>query len=142
MAKKHITKHKPVRTMEDDFYLLGLILSAAAVLLSAASRLWPDLWKLAKMPPCFFHLMTGYFCPGCGGTRAVRALLGGHVVRSFFYHPLVPYGAAVFLCFMTTQTIERISRGRVAIGMRYRGCYVWTAAAILIINCAVKNMRL
>ena len=45
--------------------------------------------------PCLFQMMTGLYCPGCGGTRAVRALLSGHPVLSFLYHPVVPYMASV-----------------------------------------------
>ena len=36
--------------------------------------------------PCLFHELTGFYCPGCGGTRAVLALLAGHPVLSFLYH--------------------------------------------------------
>ena len=25
-------------------------------------------------PPCMFHALTGFSCPGCGSTRAVSAL--------------------------------------------------------------------
>ena len=32
--------------------------------------------------PCLFHLMTGLYCPGCGGTRAVRALFRGDLAMS------------------------------------------------------------
>ena len=38
--------------------------------------------------PCVFHLYSGYYCPGCGGTRSVIALLHGDITRSFIYHPL------------------------------------------------------
>ena len=44
--------------------------------------------------PCAFHLLTGFYCPGCGGTRAVVYLLQGQIGRSFQYHPLIPYMAA------------------------------------------------
>lgn len=33
----------------------------------------------------------GYFCPGCGGTRAFESLLYGHLIKSFCYHPIVLY---------------------------------------------------
>ncbi len=51
---------------------------------------------------CFFHELTGLYCPGCGGTRAFIALMEGDLARSFFYHPIVLYGylcltAAVFI---------------------------------------------
>lgn len=29
-------------------------------------------------PVCLFHELTGWNCPGCGGTRAAYALLHGH----------------------------------------------------------------
>ena len=31
-------------------------------------------------PACLFHAMTGLYCPGCGGTRAVYQLLHGRVL--------------------------------------------------------------
>ena len=43
---------------------------------------------------CPFHAITGLYCPGCGGTRAIMALLSGHPAVSFLYPPAVLYGAA------------------------------------------------
>ena len=34
----------------------------------------------ALFPPCLFHALTGLYCPGCGGTRAVYQLLHGHIL--------------------------------------------------------------
>ena len=47
--------------------------------------------------PCLFHLVTGYYCPGCGGTRAIASLLHGQLFRSFLYHPVILYTAFLFL---------------------------------------------
>lgn len=33
-------------------------------------------------PTCLFHQITGLNCPGCGGTRAVYALLHGHLLTA------------------------------------------------------------
>lgn len=33
--------------------------------------------------PCMFHKLTGLHCPGCGITRAVKALLKGNIYVSF-----------------------------------------------------------
>ncbi|MEM7676650.1 MAG: DUF2752 domain-containing protein [Myxococcota bacterium] len=38
--------------------------------------------------PCVFHYITGYPCPGCGSTRAVRALAYGRLAEAFWLNPL------------------------------------------------------
>ena len=62
--------------------------------------------------PCLFHLATGYYCPGCGGTRAITALLHGQLFRSFLYHPVVLYGAFLLLRVLVTSGRELTKSGR------------------------------
>ena len=38
---------------------------------------------------CWLNEMTGLRCPGCGGTRAVHALLNGDLTRAWRLNPLV-----------------------------------------------------
>lgn len=38
---------------------------------------------------CAFSRLLHLYCPGCGGTRAVKALLTGHPLRSLVYNPIV-----------------------------------------------------
>ena len=33
-------------------------------------------------PPCPFHLLTGWYCPGCGGLRMTHDLLHGDVAAA------------------------------------------------------------
>ena len=37
---------------------------------------------------CVFHELTGYYCPGCGSGRALRALLHGSFAEAFGYNAL------------------------------------------------------
>jgi len=39
-------------------------------------------------PPCVFHALTGYWCIGCGITRALHALVHGDIARAFAMNPL------------------------------------------------------
>ena len=40
--------------------------------------------------PCLLNALTGFYCPGCGGTRAIVTLAKGDIVQSVVYHPCVP----------------------------------------------------
>lgn len=49
---------------------------------------------------CMFNLVTGYACPGCGGTRSIKALLGGDILKCLYYYPPLIYAVIVYLIFM------------------------------------------
>jgi hypothetical protein len=38
--------------------------------------------------PCIFRELTGFYCIGCGLTRALHALVHGDIVRAFGMNPL------------------------------------------------------
>ena len=120
------------------FYLLGWI-AIGAVLIYLFFRFVLKFDLLVFMPPCSFYTSTGFYCPGCGGTRAVLALFRGEIWNSLFYHPVVPYAAVAAGWFMITQTIERVSRGKWKVAMHFRMIYVWILLALLAINFLWKN---
>lgn len=91
---------------------------------------------------CMLHELTGYYCPGCGGTRAFFYLMHGKIAASFIAHPIILFAAVLGGWFMISQTIERISRGKIKIGMHFRAIYLWIALAVIIINFLVKNLVL
>ena len=94
------------------------------------------------LPGCFLLKMTGFYCPGCGGTRAFLFMLKGHFLASVYCHPVVMYAAAVGGWYMISHTIEYLSKEKYAIGMRYRDIYLYIALAIILINWLIKNLFL
>ena len=94
--------------------------------------------------PCLFHLLTGFYCPGCGGTRAIRLLLKGELIKSFCYHPFVPYLALVLLLEAVLFFRALIRKGkRPLAGMEGRyPRWVAIGAAIILVNWIVKNVLL
>ncbi len=90
------------------------------------------------IPMCIFYRLTGYYCPACGGTRAFYHLTQGHLLKSFVYHPLVPYGALIAILFITTRTIHYLSGERFP-AFRLRAVYFYLSVAIIFVNWLVKN---
>lgn len=92
--------------IEQLFYKLGkvfLVLSVVAVI-----ALWITDYKIISwIPDCAFLSITGLYCPGCGGTRAVKSLLRGDIVRSFIYHPFVIYCVVAYIVFMLYEFIKK-----------------------------------
>lgn len=125
-------------TIEDQLYNIGLCLFAVLPLAVILYRYLQDRLPLLTIP-CILHTFTGYYCPGCGGTRAVYALMQLQLWKSFCYHPLVPYAAVVYLWFMLSHTIEKLSCYRLRIGMKWNPRWLWAALVILILNVLVKD---
>ena len=92
--------------------------------------------------PCVLHSLTGLYCPGCGGTRAVYWLLKGNVAYSLHYHSIVLYGAVLYVWYMLSNTVQYVSRGRITIGMKYRPVYGKIAVVLLVVNTIWKNGNL
>ena len=130
--RKQLLKTDPL--LDRCFYIIGWVCIGLAVLGCIAVRLGV-LQMLGGIPPCALHRMTGYYCPGCGGTRAVMALFHGKILTSL-------YTAVMGSWFMLSQTVERLSRGKCRIGLHYRDIYLWIALAIVVVNCLTKNLVL
>lgn len=65
-----------------------------------------DLIRILRMP-CVFQMLTGLYCPGCGGTRALWFLLHGDILKSLWYHPLIPYMAGILIWWMISEVRKR-----------------------------------
>ena len=129
-------------------YVLGLILVGGFSLIFILYQI--GLFNpVTALPGCSFYLITRHYCPGCGGTRAVMALVAGHPLASFSYHPIVLYSAIWYGIYLSINTLNIIKnkkpsckRGLLAHihPMKFRVSYVYIGLAILLIQWFVKNL--
>ncbi|MCL6619251.1 MAG: DUF2752 domain-containing protein [Thermomonas hydrothermalis] len=67
----------------------GLVLAAGAATVAAV------LWRLnpfapgSPLPPCPIHALTGLYCPGCGSTRCLYALVHADLPLALAMNPLL-----------------------------------------------------
>ncbi len=127
------------KDLESQLFYGGFIIGAAGIIVGLVYYFILRNWLPAF--PCVFKTMFGIYCPGCGGTRAVIALLKGHVIRALWYHPLVPYAAVIGGGFMITQALHRIGIKRVC-GWKFHRWYLYGAVILIGCNFLIKNMLL
>lgn len=60
---------------------------AHILLIGLAYSLWYQLTKVGI--PCLFHQITGLYCPGCGITRMMMALLHFQFKEAFRNNPVI-----------------------------------------------------
>ncbi|MCY7422756.1 MAG: DUF2752 domain-containing protein [Chitinophagaceae bacterium] len=68
-----------------------------------------DARKTTWLPQCPFHLLTGFYCPGCGSQRALSSILHGEFLQALRFNvlliaslPLLMYSATVMIVNKTT----------------------------------------
>ncbi|MDR4007522.1 MAG: DUF2752 domain-containing protein, partial [Ruminococcus sp.] len=54
-------------------------------------------FKYLSLPPCYIHQFTGLYCPGCGATRAVYALVHGDILLSLRQNAFLAVGIVIVL---------------------------------------------
>ena len=81
-------------------------------------------------PSCLFHDLTGWYCPGCGITRALHALVHFDLMRAFAMNSLLvvclPLLAAMALQGFTHRALLPAAVSRVAFNGR-----VWIGALLV-----------
>lgn len=93
---------------------------------------------IKMIPPCSFYEKFGYYCPGCGGTRAVLALLSGKVIDSLCYHPFVLYAAVSYTVYMGSHILEILTSGCIK-GINFNPIWFYAGMILIVIQCLGKN---
>lgn len=73
--------------------LLGVGAIGVALLLARIDPNAPG----SPLPPCPLRALTGLYCPGCGSTRCLHALVHGDVAQALAMNPLLVVLAPVLV---------------------------------------------
>jgi uncharacterized protein DUF2752 len=92
---------------------IGLAVAGASAI---AALFFLDPARGGIFPPCPFHSLTGYLCPGCGTLRALHQLLHGNLGAAWRLNPFsvlaLPYvgyeSAGAALLATTRRRLPRI----------------------------------
>jgi hypothetical protein len=64
-------------------------------------------------PRCPFYALTHHYCPGCGTTRAIAALLHGHVAAALHFNAVVTLLLPVLLVYFARMYWTAVKKNRV-----------------------------
>jgi hypothetical protein len=81
------------------------------------------------LPACPFHAMTGLYCPGCGTTRALHALVHGDVANALAMNPMFTLTLPLFALLLLDAT-TRLPMPLARAAQRISDARVWAVAVI------------
>jgi hypothetical protein len=113
--------------------ILGFSIAAGAILL-LYFFVEP---RNGNLPKCFFHELTGLYCPGCGGQRSLHALLHGHILTAISYNLLFVSLLPVLVYFMFMFVSGRKYAGSSFI---YKSRFSITIAIIVVSFWILRNI--
>ena len=100
-----------------------------------------DFLKNVFLSECSFHSNFQLYCPGCGGTRAVVALLQGDILLSMRYNPIVILFIIDVLMMAVFDIVKIVSKGQY-IFSRVRLIYNVAFLIFIIVYSVLRNYLL
>ena len=99
-------KNRQLGEIDRIFYMLGKV-ALAVVLAAVLLYFCTGISVLRIYNPCLFYQLTGYYCPGCGGTRSLRAILEGDLIFALYAYPPIPYAIVTYTIFMVRCFVRK-----------------------------------
>jgi len=130
-----------IENFEFDVYLsclLGIFLFIVGLIILHIKHL--ELTSIFPAP-CAFYNITHFYCPGCGGTRAVKYLIQGDIIKSIQCNPFVLYSFVLVGYFTIRYSIYLISKKKIR-KMNFKFLYIQIDIIILLAQWVIKNILL
>ena len=112
---------------------------AGAVLIFLGLLFFADPEHSLLYPPCFFQLLTGLYCPGCGSLRSIHQILHGNFRAALSYNPLI--GLLIpFLLYLFISHFFWKWRANTAGWIRGEALSIWILLGIIVVFWIFRNL--
>jgi len=120
--------------MNNRFLRISILLVAAGALLLLYFFVEP---KNGILPKCFFHELTGLYCPGCGVQRSFHALLNGHILNAIDYNLLFILFLPLIIFFILAFSL---GRKHPATSFIYKPVFSFTVVIVVVSFWVLRNI--
>lgn len=141
IEKKYFRQLIKEKDSDAILYIIGICTAVPVALFIIISNLIIERTGYSMIKNCGFRMLTGLYCPGCGGTRALYYLIHGRILQSIKYNLFTIYLVVVALIFYVSQSIRYISKGRIK-GLHFNKWITIAGLIIIVVNFAIKNILL
>jgi len=115
-----------------------LLATVVAALYAAALFVWPPA-EVSCFPKCLFFTATNLYCPGCGGQRAVQALLHMHLTYALRCN-LLTMSALPFLAVAYYRWTTRVWYSATPAPRRPYPKAIWSLLGFIILFWVLRNI--
>lgn len=123
---------KANRSLKQQLLALGLAVAFCVIYL-----IFGDM--LGVYVPCIFRKITHLYCPGCGITRMLAAILTGDFYQALRYNPLICILLPLVIVYLVDYLINQ-ARGRKSLLVRTPN-WVWILMIVaLVIYGIMRNL--
>ena len=117
--------------------IIGAVFLVLTLMLTVLFRFDPV--ESGVFPPCFFHALTGWYCPGCGSARGLHQLLHGHVLTAFGLNPLMVLSLP-FLSYGLISRILFLGTNRRLPSVFIPARWIWALLTVIILFWIFRNI--
>ncbi len=90
--------------------------------------------------PCVFHQLTGFYCSGCGASRALRSALHLDFYQALRYNAVFTVALPFFAVYFGALAVSYIRFGKDRISGKISLKILWAFVAIAIIYGFLRNI--
>jgi hypothetical protein len=95
--------------------------------------------KSGLFPPCPFHALTGWYCPGCGSLRAIHQLLHGDILAALQFNPLMVLSLPFVIYGLAAEMLKTCLNVRLPV-VCLRAYWIWAIFAVIVLYGIGRNI--